>query len=140
MTCSIFCVLSAGSKQAFASDGCRYTTPTTVTCTKPAFELLMDGLVTCRADKEICDLRLRTANDELKLCEARVAELLAIDHCAACQKKLSPLKPVGGYAAGLLGVAAVAASLAFPMPDAAKWSVGLAGVAAMSVGVVFVLP
>lgn len=111
-----------------------------MTCAKPAFNTLVDGLVVCRAERKICTQRADLAETELRLAQARIAELAAVDHCAACQKKTSAIKPVSGYVMGLLGVVSVAAALAFPLPEPARWSLGLAGVVAVGGGVVFVLP
>lgn len=133
--------LSAAPKKASAANDCWYSSPTEVTCAKPAFTLLKDGLVTAREELRVCQLHGESLVADLKLCDAKVAELTArVQACEAPKEKPSAIRPVSGYVMGLLGVASVAASLAIPMPDAAKWSVGLGGVALTGAGVVFVLP
>lgn len=135
-----YCALSATPLKAYATDDCWYSSRVDVTCTREAFDLITDSLTTAREELEICELRQGTLTTELRACEAKVKELSAVVPCEACKEKPSAIRPVSGYVMGLLGVASVAASLAIPMPDAAKWSLGLGGIALTGVGVVFVLP
>lgn len=111
-------------------------------CPRPTFKLLMDGLVTARADLNVCRLEKKQLQLDLDACQARVAELIARPPCPVCAPPTQAHagRFVAGYALGLLSVATMATALALPIPDGIRLGMGMGAVVGMGIGMVMVLP
>jgi len=115
-----------------------------VSCSEEGFKILTDTLIECRGGVEKCQLRIdacSTARDvtEASLVAAEAARKVAEDKLNAI-KPPSVLRPLLAVAAGVMGAAALSASLLADVPPQVRLGLGAPGRAGVAAGFIFVIP
>lgn len=127
--------------QAKAEDACRGEADGRVSCSADGFKVLTGLVVQHKARADKCELRLESAGKD-------VADLTGlVQHCEAkmaaippCPPPRSPLMPLLGLGAGMVGSFLMAGGFAASVPDSARLPMVLVGVGLIGGGVIFVWP
>jgi len=112
-----------------------------VSCTGEGFKILTGLVVQHKARADKCELRLEDAvktGDEtsalLQTCRDFVTSI------PPCPPPRSPLMPLLGVGASVLGSFLMAGGFVAPVPDSARFPMGLVGLGLIGGGVVLVWP
>ena len=112
-----------------------------MTCTSEGFKRLTDIIIQTKARADKCDLRL---TDSTKDSDRLIVEM---DACHAALAAIPPLppkptamRPLTGYALGVLGTISLAGVAVMDMPSGVRFPVMLLGFGMLGTGAVLVLP
>lgn len=126
---------------AKAEDACRGEADGRVSCSADGFKVLTGLVVQHKARADKCELRLEDAmktSDEtsalLQTCRDFVTSI------PPCPPPRSPLMPLLGVGASVLGAFLVAGGFVASVPDSARFPMGLVGLGLIGGGVVLVWP
>ena len=109
-----------------------------MSCSKDGFKTLTDLVVQHRGRADKCELRLA---DGSKALQENIALLQSCqDIVAAIPPRKSPLMPLLGLGAGVLGSLLMSGGLVAPVPDSARLPMALVGFGLIGGGVVLVWP
>jgi hypothetical protein len=112
-----------------------------VSCSRDGFKTLTDLVIQHRARADKCELRLvdatRDAADERGL---RQQCQVALDSVKPCPPPASPVWPLLGLGAGVVGSFLISGALVAPVPDSARFPVALVGMGLIGGGIVLVWP
>lgn len=112
-----------------------------MSCSADGFKVLTDQLVFHKARADKCEIRLadalKTSDDNaglLRACQAIVADI------KPCPPPRSPLMPLLGLGAGVVGSLLMTGALVADVPTSARFPLLLVGVAGIGGGVALVWP
>lgn len=124
-----------------AEDACRWEPNGRVSCSADGFKVLTDQLVQHKARADKCELRLV---ENLKSLDENLAMLRSCQAVLAdvkpCPPPKSPLLPMLGLGAGVLGSMLVVGGVVADVPASARFPMLLIGVAGIGGGAVLVWP
>jgi len=132
--------ISFATPSARAEDACRYEGER-VSCSRDGFKTLTDLVIQHRARADKCELRLvdaaRDAADEQSL---RQQCQVALGSIKPCPPPASPVWPLLGLGAGVVGSFLISGAFVAPVPDSARFPVALVGMGLIGGGIVLVWP
>ena len=112
-----------------------------MSCTRDGFKTLTDLVVQHRARADKCELRLADAVQETgeerglrQHCE------VALGSIKPCPPPASPVWPLLGLGASVVGSFLISGAFVAPVPDSARFPVALVGMSLIGGGVVLVWP
>lgn len=112
-----------------------------MSCTRDGFKVLTDLVVQHRARADKCELRLvdatQEAADERTL---RQQCQVALDAVEPCPPRPSPVWPMLGLGAGVIGTFLMSGALLADVPSSARFPMALSGLALVGGGIVLVWP
>lgn len=140
MTLLHLVTISFATPSARAEDACRYEGER-VSCSRDGFKTLTDLVIQHRARADKCELRLvdtaRDAADEQAL---RQQCQVALGSIKPCPPPASPVWPLLGLGAGVVGSFLISGAFVAPVPDGARFPVALVGMGLIGGGIVLVWP
>lgn len=140
MTLLHLVTISFATPSARAEDACRYEGER-VSCSRDGFKTLTDLVIQHRARADKCELRLvdaaRDAADEQSL---RQQCQVALGSIKPCPPPASPVWPLLGLGAGVVGSFLISGAFVAPVPDSARFPVALVGMGLIGGGIVLVWP
>ena len=126
---------------AKAEDACRYERDGRVSCSADGFKTLTDLVIQHRGRADKCELRLATAlKDVVDEGHLRQECQVALDAVQPCPPPASPVWPMLGLGAGVLGTFLMSGALLADVPVSARFPMGLAGLALVGGGIVLAWP
>lgn len=140
MTLLHLVTISFATPSARAEDPCRYEGER-VSCSRDGFKTLTDLVIQHRARADKCELRLADAVQEAgeerglrQHCE------VALGSIKPCPPPASPVWPLLGLGAGVVGSFLISGAFVAPVPDSARFPVALIGMGLIGGGIVLVWP
>ena len=140
MTLLHLVTISFATPSARAEDACRYEGDR-VSCSRDGFKTLTDLVIQHRARADKCELRLadavQEASEERGLrqhCEVALASI------KPCPPPPSPVWPMLGLGAGVIGTFLMSGALLADVPSSARFPMALSGLALVGGGIVLVWP
>lgn len=112
-----------------------------MSCTSDGFKTLTDAIISARAEASKCKLQLDACGADAEEREA------ALDACQAAlaavpppEPPRSPMRPLIGYALGVVGASALTVALLASVDATPRAVIGTLGLASVAGGAVLVLP
>jgi hypothetical protein len=120
---------------------CRNEADGRVSCSGEGFKVLTDLVIQHRARADKCEIKMGDAVKTQQETDALLAQCqTSLTTIPPCPPPRSPLMPLLGLGAGVLGSLLISGAFVAPVPDGARFPVALVGMGLIGGGVVLVWP